>query len=98
MFLFMLMECIFINKEGIIFYQDKKGYEDYWCKYQKLLIVCDIWMFWLGQILCYEKQIIFIGEDCELVWVLDGKLFYYLSEENGMFNVYQCIFGLDIFK
>ena len=28
------MECIAINKEGIMLYQDKKGYEDYWRKHQ----------------------------------------------------------------
>ena len=30
MFSSMPMECISINKEGTILYQDKKGYEDYW--------------------------------------------------------------------
>ena len=32
MFSSMPMECISINKEGIMLYQDKKGYEDYWRK------------------------------------------------------------------
>ena len=29
----MPMECISINKEGAMLYQDKKGYEDYWRKH-----------------------------------------------------------------
>ena len=35
MFSSMPMECISINKEGIMLYQDKKGYEDYWRKHQE---------------------------------------------------------------
>lgn len=98
MFSSMPMECISINKEGTILYQDKKGYEDYWRKHQKSPIARDIWMLQPGQTPRYEKQTTFIGEDREPVWAPDGKSFYYLSEENGTFNVYQRTPGSDTSK
>lgn len=75
MFSSMPMECISINKEGTILYQDKKGYEDYWRKHQKSPIARDIWMLQPGQTPRYEKQTTFIGEDREPVWAPDGKSF-----------------------
>ena len=98
MFSSMPMECISINKEGAILYQDKKGYEDYWRKHQKSPIARDIWMLQPGQTPRYEKQTTFIGEDREPVWAPDGKSFYYLSEENGSFNIYQRIPGSNASK
>lgn len=45
----MLMEDISINYIGnILFYYDKKGYEDFWCKYYILFIICDIWLCFLN--------------------------------------------------
>ena len=41
----MPMECISINKEGAMLYQDKKGYEDYWRKHHVSPIARDIWMY-----------------------------------------------------
>lgn len=85
----MPMECISINKEGVMLYQDKKGYEDYWRKHQVSPIARDIWMYTPGKTPAYQQQTTFGGEDREPVWAPDGKSFYYLSEENGTFNVYQ---------
>lgn len=85
----MPMECISINKEGVMLYQDKKGYEDYWRKHQVSPIARDIWMYTPGKTPVYQQQTTFGGEDREPVWAPDGKSFYYLSEENGTFNVYQ---------
>ena len=87
------MECISINKEGVILYQDKKGYEDYWRKHQKSPIARDVWMYTPGKKPLYQRQTTFEGEDREPVWAADGKSFYYLSEENGTFNVYQRVPG-----
>ena len=98
MFSSMPMECISINKEGAILYQDKKGYEDYWRKHQKSPIARDIWMLQPGQTPRYEKQTTFIGDDRGPVWAPDGKSFYYLSEENGSFNIYQRIPGSNASK
>lgn len=89
MFSSMPMECISINKEGVMLYQDKKGYEDYWRKHHNSPIARDIWLYNpVGQPR-YQKQTTFGGEDREPVWAPDGKSFYYLSEENGSSNVYQ---------
>lgn len=76
----------------------RKAYEDYWRKHQKSPIARDIWMLRPGQTPRYEKQTTFIGEDREPVWAPDGKSFYYLSEENGTFNVYQRTPGSDTSK
>uniref|UniRef100_UPI002609EF26 S41 family peptidase n=1 Tax=Bacteroides sp. TaxID=29523 RepID=UPI002609EF26 len=85
----MPMECISINKEGVMLYQDKKGYEDYWRKHHVSPIARDIWMYNPAKEPHYQQLTTFGGEDREPVWAPDGKSFYYLSEENGTFNVYQ---------
>lgn len=85
----MPMECISINKEGVMLYQDKKGYEDYWRKHQVSPIARDIWTYTPGKKPVYQKQTTFGGEDREPVWSPDGKSFYYLSEEKGSFNIFQ---------
>ena len=85
----MPMECISINKEGVMLYQDKKGYEDYWRKHQVSPIARDIWMYIPAKEPHYQQLTTFGGEDREPVWAPDGRSFYYLSEENGTFNVYQ---------
>ena len=89
MFSSMPMECISINKEGVMLYQDKKGYEDYWRKHQVSPIARDIWTYTPGKKPVYQKQTTFGGEDREPVWSPDGKSFYYLSEEKGSFNIFQ---------
>ena len=87
------MECISINKEGTILYQDKKGYEDYWRKHQVSPIARDIWSYTPRQSPAYQKQTSFGGEDREPVWASDGQSFYYLSEEKGSFNVFRRTLG-----
>lgn len=89
MFSSMPMERISINREGVMLYQDKKGYEDYWRKHHVSPIARDIWMYTPNQEPRYRQQTTFGGEDREPVWAPDGKSFYYLSEENGSFNVYK---------
>lgn len=93
MFSSMPMECISINKDGMILYQDKKGYEDYWRKHQASPIARDIWSYTPGKTPVYQKQTTFGGEDREPVWAPDGQSFYYLSEEKGSFNVFQRTLG-----
>lgn len=85
----MPMECISINKAGAMLYQDKKGYEDYWRKHQVSPIARDIWMRTPGDEPHYRQLTTYGGEDREPVWAPDGQSFYYLSEENGSFNIYQ---------
>lgn len=79
------MENISINAKGQVLYHDCKGYEDKWRKHHTSPITRDIWMLDGGK---YQKLTFFKGEDRNPVWAQDGQSFYYLSEQNGSFNVY----------
>ena len=89
MFSSMPMECISINKEGVMLYQDKKGYEDPWRKHHQSSITRDIWLCTLGPERSFQKITSFKGEDRNPVWAADGSSFYYLSEEKGSFNIFK---------
>lgn len=84
------MEAINFNADGSkILYHDKKGYEDPWRKHQVSSIARDIWVYEPAKAGSYKKLTTFRGEDRDPVWAADGKSFYYLSEQNGSFNVYK---------
>ncbi|WP_040560263.1 S41 family peptidase [Hoylesella oralis] len=80
------MESMSINKNGDILYHDKKGYEDEFRKHHRSPITRDIWLNKNGK---FTKLTAFNGEDRNPVWAADGQSFYYLSEEDGTFNVYR---------
>ena len=80
------MENISINKNGQVLYHDKKGYEDAWRKHHTSPITRDIWMLDNGK---YQKITTFKGEDRNPVWAADNQSFYYLSEQDGSFNIYR---------
>ena len=80
------MENISINKNGQVLYHDKKGYEDAWRKHHTSPITRDIWMLDNGK---YQKLTTFKGEDRNPVWAADNQNFYYLSEQDGSFNIYR---------
>ena len=80
------MENISINKNGQVLYHDKKGYEDAWRKHHASPITRDIWMLDNGK---YQKLTTFKGEDRNPVWAADNQSFYYLSEQDGSFNIYR---------
>lgn len=80
------MENISINKNGQVLYHDKKGYEDEWRKHHTSPITRDIWMLDNGK---YQKLTTFKGEDRNPVWAADNQSFYYLSEQDGSFNIYR---------
>lgn len=80
------MENISINKNGQVLYHDKKGYEDAWRKHHTSPITRDIWMLDDGK---YQKLTTFKGEDRNPVWAADNQSFYYLSEQDGSFNIYR---------
>lgn len=85
----MPMESISISPDGKSWlYQDKKGYEDNWRKHHTSPITRDIWEFF-PQTKTYKKLTIFKGEDRNPVWASNQQSFYYLSEQNGSFNVYR---------
>ena len=80
------MENISINKNGQVLYHDKKGYEDAWRKHHTSPITRDIWMLDNRK---YQKLTTFKGEDRNPVWAADNQSFYYLSEQDGSFNIYR---------
>ncbi|WP_304153289.1 S41 family peptidase [Hoylesella buccalis] len=80
------MEDLSINQKGEILYHDKKGYEDAFRKHHRSPITRDIWLNQNGK---FSKLTTFNGEDRTPRWAPDGASFYYLSEEDGTFNVYK---------
>ncbi len=80
------MEDISINARGDLLYHDVKGYEDYFRKHHQSAITRDIWLLRNDS---YTKLTTFRGEDRTPVWAPDGQSFYYLTERDGTFNVWQ---------
>lgn len=75
-----------INAKGEIIYHDQKGYEDMWRKHHTSTITRDIW---LKNKDGYKKLTSFNGEDRTPRWDADGSSYYYLSEQDGTFNIYK---------
>lgn len=71
---------------GELLYSDVKGYECPWRKHHTSSIARDVWHYDGKN---YTKLTSFKGEDRNPVWGPDGKSFYYLSEQDGTFNVYR---------
>jgi len=88
------MEDISVSPDGkTLLYHDKKGYEDPWRKHHVSSIARDVWKAEGADRPAKERKFTkltsFRGEDRNPVWTPDGKSFYYLSEQNGSFNVYR---------
>ena len=89
MFSSMPMEDISLSADGkTLLYHDKKGYEDAWRKHHTSSITRDVWMCTLGEKPSYKKLSTFKGEDRTPVWA-GTNTYYYLSEQNGSFNIYK---------
>ena len=84
------MQDLSINAKGDILYHDIKGYEDPWRKHHTSSITRDIW---LKQGDKFTKLTDFNGEDRTPRWSADGNAYYYLSEQDGTFNVYKNTIG-----
>ncbi len=83
------MEGISVDKKGErIIYNDKKGYEDQWRKHHRSSITRDIWTTTTGSDRKFTKLTLFNGEDRNPVWA-DGDSYYYLSEQDGTFNIFR---------
>lgn len=80
------MEDISVGNDGAMLYHDNKGYEDPFRKHHQSPICRDIWLYKGGD---YTKLTDFAGEDRNPVWGNDANTYYYLSEEDGTFNVYK---------
>ena len=71
--------------DGSLLYHDVKGYEDNFRKHHQSPVCRDIWLYKDKQ---FTKLTTFKGEDRNPVWG-EGDTYYYLSEEDGTFNVYR---------
>lgn len=86
----MTMEDISFHPDGKkVLYHDRKGYEDPWRKHHQSSIARDIWLCDLNDKRTYTKLTNFRGENRNPVWTNSGDAFFYLSEEDGTFNVYK---------
>jgi len=73
---------------GRIIYHDLKGYEDNWRKHHTSAVTRDVWVYdRKGK--TYTRLTTFAGEDRNPVFDGNGDDFYFLSERNGSFNVFQ---------
>ena len=84
------MQDLDINGNGDILYHDIKGYEDPYRKHHTSSITRDIWLKQNGK---FTKMTTFNGEDRTPRWSPDGSTYYYLSEQDGTFNVYKNSIG-----
>lgn len=75
-----------VRSNGDILYHDVKGYEDNFRKHHRSPVTRDIWLYSKGN---YTKLTDFNGEDRTPVWAANDNAYYYLSEEDGTFNVYK---------
>jgi tricorn protease len=73
-----------------IAYDDLKGYESLWRKHHTSSITHDIWVYDIKTRI-YKQLTQFSGEDRNPVFDTDDNSFYYLSEQNGSFNVFKSL-------
>ncbi len=77
------------SKDGqTLIYHDKKGGENEWRKYQKSAIARDIWTY-DTKTKKHTKITTHYGENRQPVFTNGDKDIYYLSEENGTFNIHK---------
>jgi Tol biopolymer transport system component/C-terminal processing protease CtpA/Prc len=74
------------NANGDMLFEEIKGYEDQWRKHHTSSVTRDIWIKKASG--SYKKLSQFNGEDRNPVFG-SGDQYYYLSEQNGTFNVFE---------
>lgn len=94
----MTIGAISVNKDGLVLYEDIKGYEDPFRKHHTSSVTRDIWLykpvsakgaFSIDAKGEFKKLTSFVGEDREPVFGADGDTFYYLSEQDGTLNIWR---------
>lgn len=85
------LENISFSKDGKkALYTDKKGYEDPWRKHHQSSIARDVWMMDIsGASPTFTKVTNFKGEDRNGIWTDNETAMFYLSEQDGTFNIYK---------
>jgi tricorn protease len=78
-----------INSKGDkLIYHDIKGYESPWRKHAISAVTHDIWVYDFAT-KKYTRLTQFEGEDRNPLFDSNDNDFYYLSEQNGSFNIYK---------
>ena len=82
------LDATFDSKGEKLIFHDIKGYESEWRKHHTSSVTRDIWVYELksGK---YRQLTTFKGEDRNPVFAANDQDFYYLSEQNGSFNVFK---------
>ncbi|MHA7128784.1 S41 family peptidase [Algoriphagus namhaensis] len=81
-------EYVVSSKDGSkMLYHDKKGGENEWRKHHESSVARDIWVYDTATD-THTMLTSFYGEDRNPVFSPDEQEFYYLSEQNGDFNVF----------
>lgn len=82
-------ESIQVSRNGnMMIYHDRPGGENIWRKHHKSSVTRDIWTY-DKKTNTHKMVTSFKGEDRQPVFSSDEKSIYYLSEQNGTFNVYK---------
>ncbi|MBA4071083.1 MAG: peptidase S41 [Gemmatimonas sp.] len=77
------------SRDGqFLIYTDNKGRENIWRKHHVSSVARDIWAYDL-KAGTHRQLTSFAGEDRQPVFADGDKVFYYLSEESGTFNVHR---------
>ncbi len=90
------MEHAQYNSDGsMIVYQDRKGTEDAWRKHHTSSLTRDVWLY-DTKVKTYSQFSQFNGEDREPLFSSDDQYVYYLSEKNGVQNIFKAPIKLKI--
>ncbi len=86
------LSSVSVSKDGLVLYEDYKGYEDPLRKHHTSSVTRDVWLyrgaslsgdFKIGPDGTFTKLTSYAGEDRNPVFAADGDTYYYLSEEHG---------------
>lgn len=90
------MEHANYNSDGsMIVYQDRKGTEDAWRKHHTSSLTRDVWLY-DTKTKTYSQFSKYEGEDREPLFSSDDQYIYYLSEKNGVQNIFKAPIKLKI--
>ena len=87
-----------IAEDGTVIYEDYKGYEDPFRKHHTSSVTRDIWKytpsaddnrFTISGQGTFTRLSSFDGEDRNPVFAADGKTYFWLSEQDGTFNIFK---------
>ena len=89
---------IAVRPDNTVVYEDYKGYEDPWRKHHTSSVTHDLWVytpakkkaktFGISPEGTFTKYTDFKGEDRNPVFSQDGSHIFYLSEQDGTYNIY----------